>query len=204
MIPNGFHYFEINCFFFLKKFSEFSNFKVSVLFCLIVSKLFYELVNNRFFLVNYRLFCLFSVLSDAILALLLRFVFYNGHKFFDVINVCCCCLFLPFVFARFLNIGISHQSNASFFTPLIYLLWRLSFRSYTSFFKKKYLNFLCFSICSSFGRQLCQNCGWAGSELYVQSHFTEPPCIIESQIFLLFHTFQTGDFSFKGNGGGVK
>ena len=43
------------------------------------------------------------------------------------------------------------------------------------FFFEKYLNFLCFSICSSFGRQLCQNCGWAGSEPYVRSHITEPP-----------------------------
>ena len=86
---------------------------------------------------NCKLFCLFSVLFDAILTLLLSFVFHNGHKFFDVINVCCCCcLILPLVFAHFLNIGISHQSNASFFTPLSYLLWRLSFRSYTSFFLK--------------------------------------------------------------------
>ena len=73
MIPNGFHYIEVNCFFF--KFNEFSNFKVSVLFCLIVTKLYYELVNNHFLLVNYKLFCLFSVLSDAILTLLLSFVF---------------------------------------------------------------------------------------------------------------------------------
>ena len=122
--------------FFKKKFSEISNFKVSLLFCLIVTKPCYELENNRFYLVNYKLFCLFSVLSDAILTLLLNFVFLNGHKFFDEINVCCCCLILSFVFARFLNICISHQSNASFFTPLSYLLWRLSFRSYASFFEK--------------------------------------------------------------------
>ena len=38
-----------------------------------------------------------------------------------------------------------------------------------------------FSICSSFGRQLCQNCGWAGSELYVRSHITEPPCQFKLQ-----------------------
>ena len=66
----------------------------------------------------------------------IKFCFLNGHKFTDVINVCCCCLILPLVFARFLNIGISHQPNASFFTPLSYLLCRLSFRSYTSFFLK--------------------------------------------------------------------
>ena len=57
------------------KFSEFSNFKVSVLFCLIVTKLYYELVNNHFFLVNYKLFCLFSVLSDAFLTLFISFLF---------------------------------------------------------------------------------------------------------------------------------
>ena len=68
--------------------------------------------------------------------------FYNGQKFFDVINFCCC-LILPFVFPRFLNIGISHQSNAPFFTQLSYLLLRLSFRSYASFFEK-YLNFCIF------------------------------------------------------------
>ena len=73
LIPNGFNYFVINCFFL--KFSEFSSFKFSVRFCLIVTKLYYELVNNHFFLVNYNLFCLFSVLSDAILTLLLSFVF---------------------------------------------------------------------------------------------------------------------------------
>ena len=42
----------------------------------------------------------------------------------------------------------------------------------------KIIEILGFSICSSFGRQLCQNCGWAGSELYVQLHITEPPCLI--------------------------
>ena len=47
----------------------------SVLFCLLVIKLYYELVNNHLFLVNYKFFCLFSVLSDAILTLLLSFVF---------------------------------------------------------------------------------------------------------------------------------
>ena len=40
----------------------------------------------------------------------------------------------------------------------------------------KLLEILGFSICSSFGRQLCQNYGWAGSERYVRSHITEPPC----------------------------
>ena len=43
------------------------------------------------------------------------------------------------------------------------------------------------SIYSTFGRQLCQNCGWAGSELYVRSHITEHPCCsYVEQIFKCF------------------
>ena len=61
------------------------------------------------------------------------------------------------------------------------LHWVICFGGYlfvhtSVFFFEKYLNFLCFSVCSSFGRQLCQNCGWAGSEPYVRSHITGPPC----------------------------
>ena len=108
-------------------------------------------------LVYYKLFCLVSVLSDAILTLLLSFVFQNGHEVFDVINFCCCCLILLFLLTRFLNICTSHQSNAPFLLHHSYLFWRLSFRSYTNFFKK-YFNFWVF-LCSSFGRQSSQNCG---------------------------------------------
>ena len=64
---------------------------------------------------NYKLFGLFSVLSDAILTWLLSFVFEKGQSF-DVVNVCCCLTLLFLI--RFLNIGISHQSTASFLTPL--------------------------------------------------------------------------------------
>ena len=35
-----------------------------------------------------------------------------------------------------------------------------------------------FSICSLFGRQLCQNFGWVESEPYVPSHIAEPPCLL--------------------------
>ena len=55
--------------------------------------------------------------------------------------------------------------------------WRPSFRSYTIFFWK-ILEFLGFSICSSFCRHLCQNCGWAGSEVYVRLHINEHACYI--------------------------
>ena len=47
----------------------------------------------------------------------------------------------------------------------------------THLFFEKSLNFRGFSISSSFGRHLCENCGWAGSEFFfVQAHITEPPC----------------------------
>ena len=68
------------------------------------------------------------------LTLLLNLVFKRDINFFDVINVCCCCcLILLFVLTRFLNIDILQQSNALIFTPLSYLLWRLSYRSYRIF-----------------------------------------------------------------------
>ena len=84
------------------------------------------------FLVIYRLFCLVLGLSEGMLTLVLIFVF-KTDKVFDVINVCCCyCLILLFVLTRFLNIFLSNASN---FTQLSYLLWRLSYRSYTFFWK---------------------------------------------------------------------
>ena len=64
------------------------------------------------------------------------------------------------------------------------LHWVICFGVYlfvhTPVFFENYLIFLCFSICSSFGRQLGQNFGWAGSEPYVRSHITEPPCYMRS------------------------
>ena len=67
----------------------------------------------------------------------INFCFLKRTKFFDVFNVCCCCccLILLFVLTRFLNICISQQFNASIFTQLSYLLWTLSYRSYTIFLK---------------------------------------------------------------------
>ena len=120
-----------------------------------------------FFVVIYNLFCLVSVLSDVVLNLLLSSVFENGPKVSDVIIVCCCCLILLFVLTRFLNIGISHQSRASFFTSMSYLLCRLSFPSYTIFLKKSFFGFSGFPkilfgfffICSIFGIQLCRKRG---------------------------------------------
>ena len=43
------------------------------------------------------------------------------------------------------------------------------------------------SICSSFGRNLWQKRGWwAGSELYVRMHITEPPCYYYTIIMSTF------------------
>ena len=44
-------------------------------------------------------------------------------------------------------------------------------------FFEKHLNFWGFSICSSFGRQLCQKCGWKGQELYVRTHIAKLLCL---------------------------
>ena len=63
-----------------------------------------------------------------------------------------------------------------FFYSTEWLALEAIFSFIHQFFFEKYLNFLCFSICSSFGRQLCQNCGSAGSEPYVRSHITESSC----------------------------
>ena len=129
---------------------------------------------------------LYIYLSDGMLTLLLNFVFKNGQKVFDVINVCCCCLILPFVSARVLNIVISHQSSASL------LHWVICFGGYLFVHTLSFwiLDFLGFSLCSSFGRRLCRNCGWAGWEPYVRSHTTEPPCYTLS--FVLISFFDNG------------
>ena len=150
------------------------------------------------FLVIYELFCLVLGSSDGMLTWL-NFVFWNGQKVFDVINVCCCCcLILLFVLTRFLNIVISQQFNASILTPLSYLFSRLSYL-HTQFFWKilglfwvfsdSQKTFFGFSICSSFGRQLCQNCGWAGSEPYVPLHIAEPPCFFLQLMVPLWTAF---------------
>ena len=74
------------------------------------------------------------------LTLLVSFVFELGRKVFDVISVCYCCLILLFVLTHCPNINHINLVH-HFFTPLSYLLWRLSFRSYTIL---KYLNFWVF------------------------------------------------------------
>ena len=91
------------------------------------------------FLVKYKLFCSVSDKSYPILTFVLNFLII-GHKFLDVINVCCCCLIFLFVLPRFLNNGKSHQSNAAFFTPLNYLLWRQYFCSFTNFLKNSLIS----------------------------------------------------------------
>ena len=75
----------------LKLFSEnireFFNFTVFVLF---LSNCYRGIIwtGPLSFLVQHKLFCLVSVLSEAILTVI-RF-FLNGHKVLQVINVCCC------------------------------------------------------------------------------------------------------------------
>ena len=80
--------------------------------------------------------------------------------------------------------------------PLSYLLWRLSFPSHTNFCFKKYLKF-CVFLCSSFGGQSCQKCGWAGSELYVRSHITESPCFSQNATIMSFFSEFSSFFPFS-------
>ena len=135
-----------------------------------------------------KLFCLLSVSFDAILSLLIIVIKFckEMDKVFDVNNVCCYCRFiLLFVFTCFLINSWSHQSNAECFIPLSYLCWRQSFCSHAISFLKRIEILAGFSICSSFGRHLCQKCGRAGSELYVQTHITEPPWWISKTQWLV-------------------
>ena len=140
LISKGFHHFEIICFI---KISEFCKF-VFVLYCPVLSNcdLYFSLRRPTSFLMNLKLSCWISVLSDAILTLSLSFVFQNGQEICDLISFCCCCLILLFVLTRFLNICISQQYNVQLFTPRSNLLRRLSFLSYINL--KKILEFLFF------------------------------------------------------------
>ena len=94
----------------------------------------------------------------------------SGKKFFDVINVYCSSSWLAFLKLAYL-INLMHHFKRH---------WAIWFGSYLfvhpTFFKK-ITWFLGFSVCSSFGRQLCQNCGSAESEPYVQLHITDPACL---------------------------
>ena len=117
------------------------------------------------------------------LTLLLNLVFKRDINFlmqlmFVVVVVWfCCSSWLAFLILTYYR-NLMHQ---------FLLHWVICFGGYllvhTEFFEKdlgffgiRKKKILGFSICSSFGRQLCQNCGWAGSEPYVPSHITEPPC----------------------------
>ena len=111
-----------------------------VFFC-IFTEPYYDVAPYLFLLpihfLRYKLIYFFSVLSDAILTLLI-IIFLSGLKvleLMDIINICCyCCLIFLFVLIFFDN-GQSHQFNAAFSTSLVmsYLCWRQSFCSYTIF-----------------------------------------------------------------------
>ena len=96
------------------------------------------------------------------------------------------------VWTRFLNISVSHQSNASFFTPLSYLLWRLSFPSYTFFWR--ILDFLGFPsvphLLDNYAKIVNER---SVSEPYVRSHITEPPCLFSLHFVFLENNFRMFD-----------
>ena len=101
--------------------------------------------------------------------------------------------FCPSSSLAFLISALLVKFNASFLTPLSFYFGGYLF-VHTPVFFEKYLTFLCSSIYSSFGRQLCQNCGWAVSEPYVQSHITGPPCCSDPIIWGEELYTQTGFF----------
>ena len=76
LISNGFHYFEINCF---------KNKRIFQLYCFcnFLSNCYqaFLLTTPLSFLINYKLFCLISVLSDGILTLLLILFFKTDMEF---------------------------------------------------------------------------------------------------------------------------
>ena len=90
-------------------------------------------------------------------------------------NVCCCYLILLYVLSRSLSKRkFRRPSNMALFTLLSHLSLKKCFKIHTSIVFE-HLNFLKFSSSSSFGRQLSQKCGIAGSENYERTHITEPP-----------------------------
>ena len=93
--------------------------------------------------------------------------------------------FFLFFLSLFLNNGKSPRpSKAAFFKlPLNDLIWTLLFIIIHQLFLK---NTWKFSICSSFGRQLNQKWGRAGSEHYLRTHIIEPPCFCTYLFYINF------------------
>ena len=99
-----------------------------------------------------------------------------------------------FVLSRILrNIRSHRPSNVAFFTFLHDLRWKQFYIHRQNFFWSKCETSWKFSIFSSFGRQLSENSGYAGSEHQVQTHLTEPPCACKDWCL----TFKTSKSSLK-------
>ena len=79
--------FEVNCF--LKKMSDFFNFTVFVVFCLLLPSLIVDLYHVVSRDLQVSLFsCSFIW---RFVDFVFKFYFVNGHEVFDVINFCYCC-----------------------------------------------------------------------------------------------------------------
>ena len=120
----------------------------------------------------------------------IKFFLKIRHKVWDVINVFCCHLTLLFVLTNSLNNGIMVgliNLMPHFLLHSVVLL-EATFLFLNQLFEK-YLNFQRFFICSSFGRQVCQNFGWAGLEPYVRSHITKPACCYVQLYGKTFYVF---------------
>ena len=109
--------------------------------------------------------------------------FLNGHAGLDVNKIVfvvvwfCCSSWL----ASLMLAGLTNLMRHFLLQRVMLFVGYLLFRQH---FGKKTLEILEFSISSSFGRQLCQKCGWAGLESYEQSHVTKPLFCYEMQTLL--------------------
>ena len=111
------------------------------------------------FLLNHRLNCFLLVFFLMRVWFCCDF-FYYRHRVLVVNNICCSIFLLSLLVVIL---------STTFIGPLAWI-YRILLVVYWM---------MCFwkcSITSSFGSQLSQECGWAGSEHYVHTHITEPPC----------------------------
>ena len=103
----------------------------------------------------------------------------NRNRVLGAVNVWFCCLsFLVFLIMANLHGALTRRFSKFHWSPLIGIEF---FIPTPVIFEKilehsKILKIVKFSIPSSSVRQLRQKCGWAGSDHYMRTGITEPPC----------------------------
>ena len=94
--------------------------------------------------------------------------FYHGHRVL-VVKIVCCLVFIIVLSSS----PIINNFLWPFSVALLYLIGCLLNDVYVI---ESFLSHLFQFSLSSFGSQLCQGFGRAGSEHFVRTHITEPPC----------------------------